>query len=115
VYLQPVRIANSDTICILYALLALVEQPELGALVGVDDGEDLGDTLADVVNAGELGVGASGDLGSPESDQLPSIRQYASLSRVSFVMRNVRLEIGELAREVLLGLVPQLGGLLQRL
>jgi hypothetical protein len=115
VYLQPVRIAISSTTSILYALLALVEQPELGALVGVDDGEDLGDTLADVVNAGELGVGASGDLSSPESDQLPSIRQYASPSRFSFVMRNVRLEIGELAREVLLGLVPQLGGLLQRL
>lgn len=28
---------------------------------------------------------------------------------------DVRLEVGELAREVLLGLVPQLGGLLQRL
>ena len=37
------------------ALLALVEQPELGTLVGVDDGEDLGDTLADVMDAGELG------------------------------------------------------------
>lgn len=37
-------------------LLALVEQAELGPLVGVDDGEDLGDSLADVMNAGELGV-----------------------------------------------------------
>jgi hypothetical protein len=59
------------------ALLALVEQPQLGALVGVDDGEDLGDTLADIMDAGELGVGASGDLGSPELDQLASIRQHA--------------------------------------
>jgi hypothetical protein len=58
------------------ALLALVEQPQLGALVGVDDGEDLGDTLADIMDAGELGVGASGDLGSPELDQLASIRQH---------------------------------------
>lgn len=30
-------------------LLVLVEQAKLGALVGVDDGEDLGDRLADVV------------------------------------------------------------------
>lgn len=30
-------------------LLALVEDAELGALVGVDDGEDAGDRLADVV------------------------------------------------------------------
>ena len=54
------------------ALLALVEQPELSPLVGVDDGEDLGDSLADIMNAGELGVGATGDLGGPELDQLPS-------------------------------------------
>lgn len=31
-----------------------------------------------------------------------------------FLFRDVRLELSELAREVLLGLVPQLGGLLQR-
>ena len=55
------------------ALLSLVEKPELGPLVGVDDGENLGDTLADVMNASELGVGTSGDLGSPELDQLPSL------------------------------------------
>ena len=30
-------------------LLVLVEQAELGALVGVDDGQDLGDGLADVM------------------------------------------------------------------
>jgi hypothetical protein len=64
------------------ALLSLVEQPELGALVGVDDGEDLGDTLANVVNAGELGVGASSDLGGPERNQLATFRQYAIPSRV---------------------------------
>lgn len=33
-------------------LLALVEDAELGALVGVDDGEDTGDRLADVVAVG---------------------------------------------------------------
>ena len=38
------------------ALLALVEEAELSPLVGVDDGKDLSDTLANVVNAGELGV-----------------------------------------------------------
>jgi hypothetical protein len=89
----------------LNALLALVEQPELGTLVGVDDGEDLGDTLADVVNAGELGVGASSDLSGPERDQLPSIRQYFVLPKIS-ISCDVRLEVGELVREVLLGLVP---------
>jgi hypothetical protein len=77
VYLEFVR--HCDSICRVHLdiLLALVEQPKLCALVGVDDGEDLGDTLADVVNAGELGVGASGDLGSPELDQLAATRQYA--------------------------------------
>lgn len=30
-------------------LLALIEQAELGALLGVDDGEDTGDRLADIV------------------------------------------------------------------
>ena len=58
------------------ALLALVEQPQLGALVGVDDGEDLSDTLADVMDAGELGVGTSGNLGGPELDQLPCACQH---------------------------------------
>jgi hypothetical protein len=55
----------------LNALLALVEEPELSPLVGVDDGEDLGDTLANIMDAGELGVGASGNLGGPELNQLP--------------------------------------------
>jgi hypothetical protein len=32
-----------------HVLLALVEDAELSALVGVDDGEDAGDRLADVV------------------------------------------------------------------
>ena len=59
------------------ALLALVEEPQLGALVGVDDGQDLGDTLADVMDAGELGGRATGDLSSPERDQL-AVFQSAS-------------------------------------
>jgi hypothetical protein len=100
----------------LNTLLALVEQPELGALVGVDDGQDLGDTLANVVNAGELGVGATGNLGGPELDQLaslPSAFHYSSFW--CSISGDIRLELGELGREVILGLVPQLGGLLQRL
>jgi hypothetical protein len=97
------------------ALLALVEQPELGTLVGVDDGEDLGDTLANVVNAGELGVGASGNLGSPELDQLALLPSAFHSSSSCSISGDVRLEVGELGREVILGLVPQLGGLLQRL
>lgn len=32
-----------------HVLLVLVEQAELCALVGVDDGQDLGDGLADIV------------------------------------------------------------------
>lgn len=67
----------------LNALLALVEEPQLSALVGVDDGEDLGNTLADIMDAGELGGGTAGDLGSPELDQLPC----ASVSIVSCVRR----------------------------
>lgn len=38
------------------ALLALVEEAKLSPLVGVDNGENLSDTLANVMNAGELGV-----------------------------------------------------------
>lgn len=54
----------------IYALLALVEEPQLRALVGVDDSEDASDGLADIMDAGELGGGTAGDLGSPELDQL---------------------------------------------
>ena len=70
-YLEEISTAGRCALGGSHALLALVEQPELSPLVGVDDGENLGDTLADVVNAGELGVGASGDLGGSERDQLP--------------------------------------------
>jgi hypothetical protein len=73
VYLSDVRYWSPIHDFGLNALLALVEQPELGALVGVDDSKDLGDTLADVVNAGELSVGATGNLGGPELDQLASL------------------------------------------
>ena len=78
----------------LNALLALVEKPELSPLVGVDDGENLGDTLADVMNAGELGVGTSGDLGGPELDQLPlllvsiPIRLFVLGSRATYDLRS---------------------------
>ena len=54
-YLPQVRYAGLSHFSSINALLALVEQPELGPLVGVDDGEDLGDALANVVDAGELG------------------------------------------------------------
>jgi hypothetical protein len=37
-------------------LLALIEEPELRPLVCIDDGEDLGNSLADVVDARKLGV-----------------------------------------------------------
>jgi hypothetical protein len=48
------------------------------------------------MDAGELGGRAAGDLGGPELDQLG-------------------LELSELGRKVVLGLVPELGGLLRRL
>jgi len=35
-------------------LLVLVEDPELRALVGVDDGQDFGDRFAEVVNSCEF-------------------------------------------------------------
>lgn len=61
------RISRPD-----YALLVLVEQTELCPLVGVYDGKNAGNALPDVVDAGELGGGTSGDLASPQADQLPS-------------------------------------------
>lgn len=73
-YLLAVRLAVWWGIG-LDALLALVEEPQLGALVGVDDGKDLRDTLADVMDAGELGGRTTGNLGSPERDQLPDACQ----------------------------------------
>lgn len=39
-------------------------------------------------------------------------RQYSSLVLL-FASSDVRLEVGELRREVILGLAPQLGGLLR--
>ena len=97
----------------LNALLALVEEPELSPLVGVDDSKDLGDSLADVMNAGELGVGATGDLGGPELDQLPLHPSAFHVPCQCSGFGDVRLEVGELGRELILGLVPQLGGLLR--
>jgi hypothetical protein len=61
-----------------YALLALVEEAELRPLVGVYDGEDASDALADVMDAGELG-GPSSDLASPERNQLATFRQRCVL------------------------------------
>lgn len=58
----------------MYALLALVEEAELRPLVGIYDGEDASDALADVMDASELG-GTSSDLASPERNQLSAIRQ----------------------------------------
>lgn len=68
------------------------------------------------MDAGELGGGASGNLGSPELDQL-AFGVSASCSGGGCVCGgcDVRLELSELGREVVLGLVPELGGLLRRL
>jgi hypothetical protein len=113
VYLGNVRNLSWSFQVGLNALLALVEEPELSPLVGVDDSKDLGDSLADVMNAGELGVGATGDLGGPELDQLPLHPSAFRLPCQCSVFGDIRLEVGELGRELILGLVPQLGGLLR--
>ena len=60
------------------ALLALVEETELRPLVGVDDGQDAGNGLADIMDAGELGR-ATGDLASPELDELAACCQQCVL------------------------------------
>lgn len=61
-------------------------------LVGVDDGQDLSDTLSYVVDPVELGGGTAGDLLGSELDELG-------------------LEVVELLGEVVLALAPELGGL----
>lgn len=75
-YLRAVRGNACGVGSGLNALLALVEEPQLGALVGVDDGQDLGDTLANIMDAGKLGGRTTGNLGSPELDQLPFACQH---------------------------------------
>lgn len=96
------------------ALLSLVEETELCALVGVDDGQDASNALADIMDAGELG-GATGDLAGPELDELARIRQHLVFPAALFSSGDARLEVGELGAQVLLGLLPQGSGLLQRL
>lgn len=68
-------------------LLALVEEAELGALLGVDDGEDARDALAHVVDASELAAGASGNLKScqflPHRDCVWWVRTFDVLRLIS--------------------------------
>jgi len=94
-----------------YELLSLVEETELCPLVGIDDCEDTSDALANVMDASELGR-ASGDLASPERDQLAFVRQHSGLYLGSYPLADARLKLLELGVEVLLRLAPQLGGLL---
>lgn len=97
-----------------HALLALVEETELCTLVGVYDGKNTSDALADVMNTGELRR-ASGDLASPQRNQIPSICQH-SVTRPRFLsIGNPRFQLLQLGVQLLLGLAPQLGGLLRRL
>ncbi len=84
-------------------------------LVGVDDGENLCDALAYVVDASELGVGTSSNLCGPERNQLAAHCQPFLSFSSTLNMYDARLEVGELSREVILGLAPELGGLLHRL
>lgn len=51
-------------------LLVLVEQTELGALVGVDDGENASDRLANVVDSLSLRRGTGSDLLDTELGEL---------------------------------------------
>ena len=72
-------------------LLALVEDAELGALVGVDDGEDAGDRLADVVDLAQLRLGTTGNLLGAQGNEL-------------------LLQLIELLLEIILVLAPKLLG-----
>jgi hypothetical protein len=65
------------------------------------------------MNAGELGV-AAGDLAGPERDELAAIRQRFVPVAMSSSAGDARLKISELGAQVLLGLLPQGSGLLQR-
>lgn len=65
------------------ALLALVKETELCPLVGVDDGQDASNALANIMDAGELG-GAAGDLAGPELDELADIRQHRVPNSIQF-------------------------------
>jgi len=68
-------------------LLVLVEQAELGALVGVDYGEDLCDGFADIMDLHELR--STGHLLSPQREQFG-------------------LQLSELLLEIGLALAPEL-------
>jgi hypothetical protein len=72
-------------------LLGLVEEAELRSLLGVDNGEDAGDGLSEVVDLVELGA-RGGNLLDPE---------LAELS----------LQLAELLGELVLVLAPELTGL----
>lgn len=65
------------------------------------------------MDAGEFGR-ATGDLASPELDELAIFRQRFVLAWVG-LLGNARLELEELGVQVLLRLVPQGSGLLRRL
>lgn len=60
------------SIYFIYTLLVLVEKSELRPLVGVYDGKNASDAFPDIMDAGELGRSTSGDLASPQADQLSS-------------------------------------------
>lgn len=96
-------------------LLALVEQSELRTLVGVYDGEDASNALPDIMDAGELGGGSSGNFASPQADQFPSISVSTSVLPICSKIGNPRFQLLQLGAQILLRLVPQLGGLLRRL
>lgn len=81
-------VTSSMNSCRSDALLALVEKAELLPLVGVYDGKDTGNSLPDIVDAGELGGCSSGDLASPELDQLALESVSISISSLPCALRS---------------------------
>ena len=75
-------------------LLALVEDAELSALVGVDDGEDAGDRLADHTDLAQLGGSATNGFRHAQLSQLLLVVvQLAEQLSLALGTKLVRLDL----------------------
>lgn len=90
-------------------LLVLVEETELVALLGVDDGQDTGDGLADVVAARwHISTWIAGRVACRE-ESLHSVQLGAGRSDLlDAQLAKLGLELTELLEQIILALVPQL-------
>lgn len=99
-------------------LLALVEQAELSALLGVDDGQGPGDGLANIVavpissalrsSTSRVSALSRFSLGSRSKLHLRELRRSTGGDLLAAEGGKLLLELIELLEEVLLGLRPQL-------